>query len=214
MPATQGTAAAPAPGGTVLFDLFGVLARPQSAAGRRRLVRVAGAPETAFWDAYGDLRPPYDRGETDGPGYWRQVAARLGTRLDRARTAELIAADVESWSAVDGATVALVGELAARGTTLGLLSNIPEELARHYESRHAWLGHFRLRAFSCRIGHAKPAPAAYRWCLAALPGPPERILFVDDREENVRAAEAAGLRGHHFTGAERLRACLADRDGR
>ncbi|KUL38845.1 HAD family hydrolase [Streptomyces sp. NRRL F-4489] len=202
-------AAAPTPGGTVLFDLFGVLARHQSPAGRQRLVRAVGGQESGFWDAYWALRPPYDRGESDGPAYWRQVAARMGIRLDDARIAELIAADIESWSAVDGAMVALVGELAARGTTLGLLSNIPEELARHYEGRHAWLGHFRVRAFSCRIGHAKPEPAAYRWCQEALPGPPENVLFVDDRPENVRAAEAVGMRGHHFTGEERLRAVLA-----
>ncbi|MFE3650623.1 HAD family hydrolase [Streptomyces sp. NPDC059152] len=191
--------------GTVLFDLFGVLACPQSTDGRQRLVRTAGVPAPDFWDAYWAVRPPYDRGETDGPGYWRQVADRVGTRFDDRRIAALIATDIASWSAVDGTMVALVEELAARGRRIGLLSNIPEELARHYASHHAWLGHFDVCAFSCRIGHAKPDPAAYHWCQRALSDPPHRILFVDDRQENVRAAEATGMRGHLFTTPARLR---------
>ncbi|WEB44852.1 HAD family phosphatase [Streptomyces yunnanensis] len=194
--------------GTVLFDLFGVLARQQSADGRQRLIRAAGVPAADFRDAYWALRPPYDRGEIDGPGYWRQLADRLGARFDERRIAALIAADVESWSAVDATMIALVEELARRGRRIGLLSNIPEELARHFERHHAWLYHFAVRAFSCRLGHAKPEPAAYHWCQRALAEPPHRILFVDDRRENVRAAEATGMRGHLFTTPDRLRAQL------
>ncbi|WP_309240363.1 HAD-IA family hydrolase [Actinomadura sp. J1-007] len=98
------------------------------------------------------------------------------------------------------------------GRRIALLSNIPEELACRYEERHAWLGHFEVRAFSCRIGHAKPEPGAYRWCQEALGDRPDRILFVDDREENIRAAEAAGMRGHLFTTPDRLREHLARED--
>ncbi|WP_274917827.1 HAD family hydrolase [Streptomyces sp. WZ-12] len=191
--------------GIVLFDLFGVLACHQSGAGRRELVRLAGVSGSEFRDAYWALRAPYDRGDVDGPGYWRRVADRLGTRFDERRVAELIAADVSSWSAVDDTMVGLVAELAAGGRRLGLLSNIPEELARYYESHHAWLDRFEVRAFSCRIGRAKPEAAAYDWCRRALSVSPERILFVDDREENVRAAEAVGMHGHLFTTPERLR---------
>ncbi|MFI1680801.1 hypothetical protein [Streptomyces sp. NPDC020607] len=61
--------------------------------------------------------------------------------------------------------VALVEELAAAGQPVALLSNIPKELAAHYEERHSWLKHFQVCAFSCRTGHAKPEPGAYHWCL-------------------------------------------------
>ncbi|MEU1537138.1 HAD family phosphatase [Actinacidiphila glaucinigra] len=195
--------------GTVLFDLFGVIACPQSAEGRERLHRTAGVPATGFWEAYWGLRPPYDRGELTGPAYWNGVAAALGTRFDGRRTEALIAADVDSWSGVDPSMVALVEELASLGCRIGLLSNVPEELAAHYEARLAWLRHFQVCALSCRTGHAKPHPAAYRWCRDALREDPARILFVDDRPENIRPAEAAGMRGHLFTGPARLRECLS-----
>ncbi|MFF2198554.1 HAD family hydrolase [Streptomyces sp. NPDC058157] len=194
----------------LLFDMFGVIARVQSPAGRARLVEAAGAgvSGTEFWEAYWSLRPSYDSGRVTATGYWQSVAGALGTRFDADRTAALVAADVESWSAVDEEMVALIGGLAASGRTVALLSNIPEELAVHYERHHPWLAHFRVRGLSCRIGHAKPEPAAYAWCLRELGVPGEGVLFVDDREENVRAARALGMRGHVFTSAGALRTAL------
>lgn len=43
--------------GTVLFDLFGVLAHHQSPEGKNRPARTAGTSGPAFWDAYRALRP-------------------------------------------------------------------------------------------------------------------------------------------------------------
>jgi putative hydrolase of the HAD superfamily len=193
----------------VLFDLFGVIAHHQSTDGKNRLAQTAGVPAPAFWDVYWALRPPYDRSEVTGPGYWHQVAASLGTRFDHRQIEELVEADIASWSAVDATMLALVEELAASGRRIALLSNIPEELAAHYEERHPWLQHFEIRAFSCRIGHAKPDPDAYRWCQDALCIEPDRLLLVDDRQDNIRAAAATGMRGHLFTTPTRLREALA-----
>lgn len=200
--------------GTVLFDLFGVLARHQSAEGKNRLVRTAGASGRAFWKAYWALRPAYDRGQVTGPGYWHQVADALGTRFDRRRIAELVKADIAACSSVDDTMVALVEELAASGRRIALLSNIPEELAVHYETHHRWLQHFQILAFSCRIGHVKPEPDAYRWCQNALRDDPARILFVDDRQNNIRAAQATGMHGHLFTSPTRLRESLVQWEAR
>ncbi|MEU6679085.1 HAD-IA family hydrolase [Streptomyces sp. NPDC046925] len=198
----------PASTDVVLFDLFGVIARHQSAEGKDRLVRTAEVPAPAFWDAYWARRQPYDQGELTGPAYWLQVADTLAVDFGERRIAELVEADVASWSAVDETMVALVEELAASGRRIALLSNIPEELASYYEAHHHWLKHFPLRAFSCRTGHAKPDPGAYQWCLHALNTDPQHVFFVDDREENIRAAQKTGIRGHLFTDPQRLKAVL------
>ncbi|WP_432970668.1 HAD family hydrolase [Dactylosporangium sp. CA-233914] len=186
----------------ILFDLFGVIARNQSPAAKRALAATADAPATAFWDAYWRLRAPYDLGQITGAEYWRWVATALGTTFDEDRVTALIAADVASWSAVDDDMVTLIERAAAAGVRLALLSNIPEELASHYERHHArWLRHFDLAAFSCRIGRAKPDADAYLWCCRKLGLTPDRVLFIDDRAENIHAAERAGLHTHLFTGA-------------
>ena len=54
-------------------------------------------------------------------------------------------------------------------------------------------------AFSGKIHAAKPEPAAFHRPVTALRAAPEDFLFVDDREENVRAARALGMHGHIFT---------------
>jgi FMN phosphatase YigB (HAD superfamily) len=45
----------------------------------------------------------------------------------------------------------------------------------------------------------------YRRALDILGRPAERILFIDDREENVAAARVAGMRTLRFQGADELR---------
>ncbi|MFE6308220.1 HAD family hydrolase [Nocardiopsis sp. NPDC057823] len=195
--------------GAVLFDLFGVIARHQSAEGKERLTAAMGtADPAAFWDAYWDLRLPYDRGDLDGPAYWRAVGERLGREVDPPLAAELIAADIDSWRAVDPDMVSLVERLASQGRTVGLLSNIPVELADRFEEDNPWLAAFSVRAFSGRLGVAKPEPEVYLWCLERMAVDPGDTLFVDDRGENVAAAEALGMAGHLFTGRAALEARL------
>ena len=188
----------------VVFDLFGVIACAQSPAGQADILAAAGVPASGaeqFWRAYWDCRPPYDRGRLSGPDYWGSVADAVGAAFTPARIAELIAADCGSWRAVDPRMLDLLDVLARRGLTLGLLSNIPPELADEFLRRHAWLDRFAVLGFSCRIGLVKPEPAAFDWCIRALGVEPGSLLFVDDREENVRAARARGMQGHLFTDA-------------
>ena len=139
------------------------------------------------------------------------MAGAVGTTFTQARIAELIAADCASWRAVDPRMLDLLDILSRSGLTLGLLSNIPPELADEFLQRHAWLGRFAALGFSCRIGHVKPEPAAFDWCIRILGVEPARILFVDDREENVRAARACGMQGHLFTDAATLAQSIAPR---
>jgi putative hydrolase of the HAD superfamily len=192
----------------LIFDLFGVIARQQSPGGMARVEQEAGKSGPEFWEAYWRHRPRYDSGADAARVYWRSVGATLGRDFSEGRIETLVAVDVASWSEVDPEMVSYVAELRRRGHRLGLLSNIPAELADHYEERHAWLEHFEVRAFSSRIGHAKPARAAFTWCLEAFGVSPGEVLFIDDRAENVEAAAAVGMRGHVFSSCAALRSAI------
>ncbi|MCX4460007.1 HAD-IA family hydrolase [Streptomyces sp. NBC_01728] len=48
-------------------------------------------------------------------------------------------------------------------------------------------------AFSGKIKAAKPASAAFHHCVVAMRAAPTDFLVVDDRGENVRAAQAMGM---------------------
>jgi epoxide hydrolase-like predicted phosphatase len=55
---------------------------------------------------------------------------------------------------------------------------------------------------SCEVGCAKPDPRIYQICLTQLGVTPSSAVFVDDRLENLAAAEQLGIRTLHFTGEE------------
>ncbi|MET7467032.1 HAD family phosphatase [Nonomuraea sp. NPDC005501] len=188
----------------IVFDLYGVIARTQTEAARKRLVELAGVPGEHFWRAYWACRPAYDAGQ-EGVAYWETVADHLGTRF--ADVPALLRADLESWSQVDEEMVGLVCELADEGRRLGLLSNIIEDLVPVWETRHgSWLGRFAALTFSCRIGVAKPDPRAYEICADRMGASPSDVLFFDDNEANVVAAREAGMAAELFVSADQVRA--------
>lgn len=191
----------------IVFDLYGVIARTQTDEAKQQLVELAGVRGESFWEAYWACRPAYDAGQ-EGALYWADVAERLGTRF--ADVPALMNADLESWCHVDPEMVAVVHELADRGRTLGLLSNIIEELVPIWEARHGdWLGRFTALTYSCRIGVAKPDRRAYEICAERLGVATGEVLFFDDNEVNVVAARAAGMSAELFSSPEQVRRLTA-----
>lgn len=77
-------------------------------------------------------------------------------------------------------------ELAGRGAPLALLPNASAELARMVDGR-PWASLFRHRLYSADLGLAKPAPEIFYELTRRLGADPGEVVFVDDREENVRA---------------------------
>ncbi|GAA4229100.1 HAD family phosphatase [Actinomadura meridiana] len=190
----------------IVFDLYGVIARTQTPEGVRRIEDVAGVGGPRFWDAYWSCRPPYDAGR-ESALYWADVAGVLGAEFSDVPA--LIEADLDSWTAVDDTMVDLVHELADKGRTLGLLSNIISDLVPRFEARHdAWLSRFDALTYSCRIGVAKPDPRAYQICAERLGVELSDVLFFDDNELNVRAARETGMRAELFTSPDQIRAIL------
>ncbi len=89
-------------------------------------------------------------------------------------------------------------DVRASGLRTAILSNMPIPV-RDYVLLCSWLPEFDSRTFSCEVGVCKPAPEIYRDCLNKLGAQPSEVLFLDDRESNVRAAEALGLHAVLFT---------------
>ncbi|RSN44521.1 HAD family hydrolase [Actinomadura sp. WAC 06369] len=188
----------------IVFDYAGVisLAPPRDAGAL--LPQTVGVEPERFWPVYWARREPYDLAEVTAAEFWDDVCGRLGVRPDPDLVEVLVTLDVRTWGHVNRGTVGLLEELAADGTPLALLSNAPVELARMVDSR-PWAGLFRHRLFSADLRLVKPDPEIFRTLLARLEAGPDDVVFVDDRAENVRAAEAAGIRGVLFERAEDVR---------
>jgi putative hydrolase of the HAD superfamily len=190
---------------TIVFDLFGVIARTQSEAAKSRIEEIAGVAGPSFWAAYWAGRPAYDAGQRSAD-YWTGVADQLGVRFGTETVDALIQADLASWTEADERMVDLVAELAGQGRLLGLLSNIIEELVPVFESRHGrWLSLFAARTYSCQTGVVKPDARAYQICAEQLGVEPEDVLFFDDSERNVVGARAAGMSAEVFVSPDQVR---------
>jgi len=109
----------------------------------------------------------------------------------------------------DGA-LEILGELAATNKCLlGALNNEARE-TNEYRIDHFGLRKlFKVTLSSCYLGLRKPGPAIYKRTLDILGRPAGRVLFIDDRAENVAGAVDAGMKAIRFEGAEALRSELA-----
>ena len=133
------------------------------------------------------------------------VAMTLTDRVggeDRARSL------IVEWDAYRGEIVpevlAFVREVRAAGVPVGLATNATTDL----DEDLAALGvadAFDVVVNSSTIGLHKPSKEFFQAACAAIGLPPERCLFVDDQDRNVRGARAAGLSAYRYEPPDDLR---------
>jgi 2-haloacid dehalogenase len=106
---------------------------------------------------------------------------------------------------------AIVEALDARGVPLFAITNFSADFWPPFHQREgAFFSRFRDIVVSGEEKLLKPDPAIYYRALDRFGLKPEESLFVDDRKINVDGAEAVGMKGHLFTGADALRQRLVD----
>jgi len=99
----------------------------------------------------------------------------------------------------------ILKQLAASNRCLiGALNNEARETNDFRFGKFDLRRYFKVALSSCYVGARKPEPAIYQRALDILGTPPQRVLFIDDREENVAGGAAAGMKSIRFTGESAL----------
>ncbi len=191
----------------VIFDLDDVLCAYDREGRVRALAALAGrAPaeiEAALWES--GFEDDADRGAYDARHYLLEFGRRLGHELTRAQWVANRKAAMTPWPAM----LQLVHRVQERVETALFTTNGPlfiEALGELYPEVLPLFGTQNIHC-SCELQMLKSEPQAFSRLLTRRQGAAEQTLFLDDSEENVRAARAAGLRAEVFTGqaaAERL----------
>jgi putative hydrolase of the HAD superfamily len=177
----------------VLFDYGMVLSNVPEELHWRQLERVLDAEQEAFQAAYWKYRDAYDRGALSAQTYWETVARDLDKPMDAEVLRALIDADTNVWTQPNVEMMEWSVRLNRAGIKTGILSNIGDAMELGVRGRFPALDEFSHHTFSHRLGIAKPDAAIYRHAVEGLGVPAGEILFVDDREENILAARAAGM---------------------
>jgi len=193
----------------VVFDFGGVIGTQQPGEDVAAMAAAAGVTTAEFGRAYSPPRFAYDIGELSAEGFWQDIAGRLGRSFTRPQIAELVRLDVASWSHLREDTVRLVRDLRSAGRRLAVLSNMPREQVEAVTGMPV-ARHFEHLLFSCDFKAGKPDPDCFRQALDRLGAPAREVIFIDDREVNVRAAIEMGMRAIQFTSPHQARAALAE----
>lgn len=177
----------------VIFDYGNVLCARQPAQDVGALAALFDASPAPFEEAYWERRDVFDAAGVTPEEYWSEIARLLGANFTPALLAEAIELDNESWSHPSPVMARWAEAIRAAGVRTAILSNMPVTLRRHLDESVTWLPRFDHRTFSCDVAMSKPRPGIFEHCIAGLGVPAEETLFLDDREENTRAAAALGL---------------------
>jgi len=179
----------------VIFDYGQVLCDPQPKADVEAMASLLQMDFDTFHDSSWRYRVAYDEAALDSASYWNAVAQRTLPPQDIER---LIHMDSTSWTHPNPVMPGWARQLRQAGLRTALLSNMPATV-RDAVERCDWLPEFDCRTYSCDLRVTKPSPEIYQHCLTKLGIAPQDTLFLDDRLENVQAAETLGMHGLVFT---------------
>ncbi len=147
-------------------------------------------------------------------GLWERGGMAISTYLDVAvfhqprsfSRDEFMAVMLDQSKLLPNGAMDILKELSASGRYLmGSLNNEARELNEYRFKVFGLRRYFDIALSSCYLGLRKPDLAIYQRAIDIVGGPPARILFIDDRPENVAGAEAAGIVALRFAGADALR---------
>jgi len=179
----------------VILDYGDVISQPPDPASITAMAAMFNLPEDRFRDHYSALRHAYDRGDLHAHEYWAGIARAAGVELRASQVERLRETDVAMWSRLNPSILRWVEQLQSAGMKTAVLSNMHDDMVQHLRKDAAWAAKFDCLTLSSAIRIAKPDAGIFRHCLECLNVTPIEALFVDDREDNVRAAQALGIRG-------------------
>ena len=188
----------------VVFDYGMVLSGAPDPAAWAAMRRITGLAEERFEPRYWADRAAYDDGTLTGVAFWRNFLRKAGLPEEEAMAADLNRWDCRFWTVQNPAMVAWQLALKQRGLLTAICSNMGDSTLASVERAFDWIHRFDVLIWSCELGIVKPDAAIYRQTLARLGTLPEETLFIDDKQENIDAARARGIRAIQFSSVEHL----------
>ncbi len=188
----------------VIFDMDDVLCRYEVGRRLRQLAALAGTTardvRAAIWDS-GFEDEADSGGYADPDVYLAEFGKRLGYAITRE---QWIAARREAM--IPKADVFEIARALSSQAALAIYTNNGPIVKEHIDELLPDVKPlFSLRFCSFEFGTKKPDPASFSRLVEKLGREPDSCWFIDDKKSNVEGARLAGLRAHHFHGAEKLR---------
>jgi putative hydrolase of the HAD superfamily len=192
------------------FDLGNVLINFSHQTAARQMAEASGCDFDKVWAVVfdGSLQTDLETGKIDSAQFCERFRQATSTRVS---DSQLIRAASEIFW-LNPAIVPIVGQLAAAGYRLGVLSNTCQAHWDHVWNRFGLVRYFfSVVMLSFQHGVMKPDPAFFHAAIHECGCRPEQIFFVDDRPEHVAAAKSVGIDAVTYVSAVDLGRQLAAR---
>ena len=188
----------------ILFDVGGVLLTNGWDHGERRAAAERFHLDVAELEArHAKAADAWERGASTLDQYLDETVFYEPRNFSREEFFDFMLAQSKL---LPGGALEILKEISASNRYLvGALNNEARETNDFRFGKFELRRYFKVALSSCYVGLRKPEPAIYRRALDILGSAPERTLFIDDRQENVDGAMAAGMKAIRFTGGDGLR---------
>ncbi len=196
----------------VIFDVGGVLLHETDHAKRIEWETRLGLPQGQLTRLVLDSGPAAlaASGEVTERQVWETIGAQLG--LDETQTREL---EWDFWLSeqLDITLMSFIQSLRPR-YKIGVLSNAWLDARAFHNAKFKMNTWADVQVYSAEVRLVKPDLRIYQIVLDQLGLPAHKCVFVDDRPENVQAAQALGMKGVLCQDTRQtiddLQACLVD----
>jgi len=194
----------------IYFDMGNVLLPFSHEKMAEQMARVAGVEAKRAWNILFEdgLEWAFERGELTRDQFYDRFCEAAGSWPDLAAL-DQAGNDIFELNAP---IMGLIGRLVCAGYRLGVCSNTSPSHWDHCTIRYRYLTTmFAIHALSFRLQAIKPDPRFYAGATKLAGVEPGKILFADDRADNVAAAKAAGWDAVQYESVSQLNQALRSR---
>lgn len=188
---------------TIVYDYGGVISKKQNKKLVYKMCNILNIPEQQFFSFYGQERKDYDSALIDAKTYWMKTIKLIGGQIKSKDIDRLIEFDAKSWLDINKETIEYIKSIQGK-IKLALLSNMTFDVLEKIKTLY-WIHYFDSKIFSCEEKVAKPDEKIYEVCLKKVKIEPQHILFIDDSEVNLIAAQRMGINILKFTDCENMK---------
>jgi len=181
----------------IVFDFGGVISKKQNEKIIKKMCQILNISIPEFSLLYTRERKDYDSGLIDARTYWTKTIKMIDRQVELKDIDRLVNFDIKSWLDINEETIEYIQSIRGK-IQLALLSNMTFDTLEEINNLY-WMDYFKQKILSCEEKVSKPDYRIYDICLKKLNVEPHYVLFIDDSEANISAAQKMEINALKFT---------------
>lgn len=184
----------------IIFDLGNVLVKVEYKYFLKNTGLNGKYTENEIYEILAEPAIFYEKGIINSDEFYRKVVRILSLNMEYDKF-------YDAWCSVLSETVEEMENILKvlhKTYPLYLLSNTNEAHLNYVKKNFNILEYFKACFLSYKIGSLKPERKIYEYVLKSLGILPNEILYIDDKPQNILAAQELGINSYVFVNAKEL----------